>query len=153
MIKVIVPCCKQKFCFECIYDQLEKEEKCLCQKKLLIKDLQLLHTEEIPTDYEEKKKNIQSTKVRALLSHLTKLRNEDSTTKSVIYSQWTSLLDLLEIPLKENNFKFVRLDGCMSNEKKQKSLKKFHEDPTVTIFLVSLKAGFFYVIYYFDFLF
>ncbi|EFJ06156.1 hypothetical protein SELMODRAFT_448891 [Selaginella moellendorffii] len=54
----------------------------------------------------------ESSKVEALLHHLQTLSEAGS--KSVVFSQWTAFLDLLEIPLKRKNFCFVRLDGTLS---------------------------------------
>ena len=74
---------------------------------------------------------------------LLKLRSEDSSVKSVIVSQFTSLLTLLEIPLHANGFKFVHLDGKMSTKARSQAIEEF-SDPTKgspTIFLLSLKAG------------
>lgn len=38
--------------------------------------------------------------VDALMSNLLKLRNEDPTVKSLVVSQFTRFLDLLEVPLR-----------------------------------------------------
>jgi SNF2 family DNA or RNA helicase len=34
--------------------------------------------------------------------------------KIIIFSQWTSMLDIIELPLQENRIAFSRLDGSMS---------------------------------------
>mmetsp|Transcript_2208 Transcript_2208/g.8013 ORF Transcript_2208/g.8013 Transcript_2208/m.8013 type:complete len:349 (+) Transcript_2208:80-1126(+) len=61
--------------------------------------------------------------------------------KSIIFSQWTSMLDLLEGPLKKEGFQFRRLDGAMSLAARDKALMEFEEDPSVTVMLMSLKAA------------
>jgi hypothetical protein len=38
----------------------------------------------------------------------------NSTEKAIVFSQWTSMLDLLETPLKQAGFCYRRLDGTMS---------------------------------------
>ncbi|KAJ1549972.1 hypothetical protein HK405_001744 [Cladochytrium tenue] len=88
----------------------------------------------------------QSTKVRALVEDLVRVRKEDaelaqSPSKSVIFSQWTSVLDLLEAPLIEAGFKFHRLDGNMRRIERTMAMDQFKSDPEVTILLISLKAG------------
>ena len=75
----------------------------------------------------------------------------------IIFSQWTMMLDLVEIPLKKEyvplsllvscsilrsrNFKFLRLDGALSQPQREKVLDTFAKDGSVTIMLISLKAG------------
>ncbi|KAI7874992.1 hypothetical protein K492DRAFT_137057 [Lichtheimia hyalospora FSU 10163] len=65
-------------------------------------------------------------------------KNQD---KTIIFSQFTSMLDLLERPLRENEFKFVRFDGTMSVANRDKALGVFFEDPNCTVLLVSTKCG------------
>ncbi|KAB5515501.1 SNF2 family N-terminal domain-containing protein [Coniochaeta sp. 2T2.1] len=62
--------------------------------------------------------------------------------KTIIFSQWTALLDLLEIPLKnELGIKFARYDGGMSRTHRDASIARFIDNPDVKVLLVSLKAG------------
>ena len=77
------------------------------------------------------------------MNALIKLRSEDSSVKSVIVSQFTRLLTLLEIPLKANGFKFVRLVGKMSAKARSQAIEEFSDltAGSPTIFLLSLKAG------------
>ncbi len=60
---------------------------------------------------------------------------------SVIFSGWTTHLDLIQIALRDNNISYVRLDGRMSRTERAASLETFREDPTVTAILVSIAAG------------
>lgn len=52
-----------------------------------------------------------SAKTNRLMAELRRLREEDPKTKCVIFSQWTLMLDLVEIPLGMDGFQFLRLDG------------------------------------------
>jgi len=61
--------------------------------------------------------------------------------KSVVFSGWTSHLDLIQIALTDNHIPFVRLDGSMSRSARAQSLKTFDADPDVRVILVSLSAG------------
>lgn len=63
------------------------------------------------------------------------------TLNSVIFSGWTSHLDLIQIALEDNNIPYVRLDGKMSRVKRNASLDAFRDDPSVTVILVSIMAG------------
>lgn len=62
--------------------------------------------------------------------------------KSVIFSGWTSHLDLIEIALRNNNLRsFTRLDGTMSLASRGKALEKFATDDSITILLATIGAG------------
>jgi superfamily II DNA or RNA helicase len=59
--------------------------------------------------------------------------------KSLVFSQWTSMLDLLEPRLAERGYGTVRLDG--STRDRAAVVDRFQSDPDISVFLVSLKAG------------
>ena len=61
--------------------------------------------------------------------------------KTIIFSQFTSLLDLLEIPILEQRWDFRRYDGSMNSNARNQSVEEFTEKPNCKIMLVSLKAG------------
>jgi SNF2 family DNA or RNA helicase len=78
-----------------------------------------------------------SSKTELLLEALETAAAEEH--KSLVFSQWTSMLDLLEPKLAERGHRFVRLDGSTSD--RGSVVQKFQTDPTISVFLVSLKAG------------
>lgn len=82
-----------------------------------------------------------STKIEALMEELTKLRQEDHTIKSLVFSQFVSFLDLIHWRLRSAGFNCVKLDGRMTPEQRQAVIRTFMTVPQVTVFLVSLKAG------------
>ncbi|ODV96358.1 hypothetical protein PACTADRAFT_41696 [Pachysolen tannophilus NRRL Y-2460] len=82
-----------------------------------------------------------STKIEALVEELYKLRNDRQTIKSIVFSQFTSMLDLVEWRLKRAGFQTVKLQGSMSPQQRDNSIRYFMENPQVEVFLVSLKAG------------
>lgn len=51
------------------------------------------------------------------------------------------MLDLVETPLLKNDFKFVRLDGNVTQSNRQKAINSFNQNKDVRIFLISTKAG------------
>jgi hypothetical protein len=51
--------------------------------------------------------------------------------KAIVFSQWTSMLDLLEVPLKKAGFVFRRLDGTMSVAAREKAIADFETCPEV----------------------
>ena len=61
--------------------------------------------------------------------------------KAVVFSQWTSFLDLLAPALTAANIRHVRLDGSMVSAARAQALRAFQANADITVFLVSLKAG------------
>lgn len=51
--------------------------------------------------------------------------------KSIVFSQWTGMLDLLESCLKSNNIQYRRLDGTMPITARDKAVKDFNLLPEV----------------------
>ncbi|KAL4737090.1 SNF2 family N-terminal domain-containing protein [Aspergillus similis] len=82
-----------------------------------------------------------STKIEMLVYELYKLRSKKQTLKSIVFSQFTSMLQLVEWRLRRAGFNTVMLDGTMSPAQRQKSIDYFMNNVTVEVFLVSLKAG------------
>ena len=63
------------------------------------------------------------------------------TEKAIVFSQWTSMLDIVQESLIENKFIFRRLDGTMNLSARQEAIEDFTSNPEVTVMLVSLKAA------------
>jgi DNA repair protein RAD5 len=84
-----------------------------------------------------------SAKIAALLEHLSAL---PKTTKSVVFSQFTSFLDLISPQLNRHNIHHVRLDGTYTQKARGAVLKEFTaenaSDPNAPrVMLLSLRAG------------
>ncbi|XP_042030012.1 LOW QUALITY PROTEIN: DNA repair protein RAD5B-like [Salvia splendens] len=69
------------------------------------------------------------------------IRSSGSGEKSIVFSQRTSFLDLLEIPFKRKNIRFLRSDGKLAQKQRAKVLHEFAETAEKTVLLMSLKAG------------
>jgi SWI/SNF-related matrix-associated actin-dependent regulator of chromatin subfamily A3 len=80
-----------------------------------------------------------SSKIEALLEILNK--DQNNVNKSVVFSQWTSFLDLVALAFKEANIQFVRFDGNMLRNQRDKAINDFSNDPKIKVFLASLKCG------------
>ncbi|XP_030507242.2 helicase-like transcription factor CHR28 isoform X1 [Cannabis sativa] len=78
-----------------------------------------------------------------VLKHTTTYSNKpiEGPIKTIIFSQWTSMLDLVEDSLKQARIRYRRLDGTMSLVSRDKGVKDFNSNPEVTVMLMSLKAG------------
>lgn len=85
-----------------------------------------------------------SSKLDALLRHLRQSLGEKTHTgepiKSVVFSQFTTFLDLIEVALTIEGIPFTRLDGTQSQVQREKALKEFREGD-ITVMLISLRAG------------
>lgn len=82
-----------------------------------------------------------STKIEMLVYDLYKLRSKKQTHKSIVFSQFTSMLQLVEWRLRRAGFNTVMLDGSMTPAQRQSSIDHFMNNVDVEVFLVSLKAG------------
>ncbi|EME43955.1 hypothetical protein DOTSEDRAFT_130915 [Dothistroma septosporum NZE10] len=59
----------------------------------------------------------------------------------LVFSQFTTLMDILEAVLEELKIKFMRLDGSTKMNERQDMIDQFYEDETITVFMLSTKAG------------
>ena len=79
-----------------------------------------------------------STKIRKLLKIL---QHDSHTHKYIIFSFFTSMLDLLEPFLVSHNLPFTRYDGSMRNDLREASLDRLRNHSGTRILLCSLRAG------------
>jgi len=82
-----------------------------------------------------------SSKIEALVHDLHELRSKNMSSKSIIFSQFTTMLQLVEWRLRRAGITTVMLDGSMTPAQRQASINHFMTDVNVECFLVSLKAG------------
>lgn len=76
-------------------------------------------------------------KMELLLTDITTIISEGG--KALVYSQFTSMLQLIATALRERSIPFVYMDG--STIDRAAPVTQFQENPTVPLFLISLKAG------------
>jgi DNA repair protein RAD5 len=82
-----------------------------------------------------------SAKTQALLSHLKMTRKTEPLAKTVVFSQFTSFLDLIEPALTRDHIPFLRFDGSISQKARATILQEFSSSPTPYVLLLSLRAG------------
>ncbi|XP_066321736.1 LOW QUALITY PROTEIN: DNA repair protein RAD5A-like [Miscanthus floridulus] len=137
---VLTPCA-HRLCRECLLSSWRSATAGLCpvcRKSMSKQDLITAPTDNrFQIDVE--KNWVESSKISALLQELEVLRSSGA--KSIVFSQWTAFLDLLQIPLSRNNFSFARLDGTLNLQQREKVIKEFSEDKGILVLLMSLKAG------------
>ncbi|KAK2758231.1 hypothetical protein FQN54_004075 [Arachnomyces sp. PD_36] len=169
-IAVMLPCC-DVLCMDCFkplqatFDQvveIGKPLKCLfCEGTIPASYSHITpagfekYQESLASDKLTKKKAKSDgvyekphSKTKALIGYLWKsaeISNQNPNEppiKSVVFSSWTSHLDLIEIALTDRGMDgFTRLDGSMTLKNRHKALDTFRDDPSVTILLITLGAG------------
>ncbi|MFA6238898.1 MAG: DEAD/DEAH box helicase [Bacteriovorax sp.] len=83
-------------------------------------------------------KNIDSTKIEFLMETLETILEEGQ--QAIIFSQFTTYLDIIQHYFREKHWKFSRIDGSQSINKRQEQVDLFQSQKN-PIFLISLKAG------------
>jgi superfamily II DNA or RNA helicase len=61
--------------------------------------------------------------------------------KALVFSQFTSMLQLIRAALDERGIPYLYLDGSVAAEARKEGVKQFQEDDGMRVFLISLKAG------------
>ncbi|KAG7842720.1 hypothetical protein KL941_005096 [Ogataea angusta] len=87
-----------------------------------------------------------SSKTNALLSHLQQIYEECPGDHVIVFSQFTTFLDLVEKELRsyKSKFRTLKFDGRMNVDQRQATLNEFNTktvDGKITVLLISLKAG------------
>uniref|UniRef100_A0A4W6E0A2 Helicase like transcription factor n=1 Tax=Lates calcarifer TaxID=8187 RepID=A0A4W6E0A2_LATCA len=134
----VITHCAHVYCRPCIAQVISTEQnvaRCpLCRSEIKTSELVEFPQEEMEEENgTSSEKWRTSSKVQALMGNLLRLRCEDSSIKFLVVSQFTRFLTILEAPLREHGFSFVRLDGTMSQK------RRTQDSPA--IMLLSLKAG------------
>ncbi|XP_052036706.1 helicase-like transcription factor isoform X1 [Apodemus sylvaticus] len=149
----VITHCAHVFCKPCICQVIQSEQphaKCpLCRNNIHRDNLLECPPEELACDSDsdsDKQSSVEwtsSSKINALMHALIELRTKNPNIKSLVVSQFTTFLSLIETPLKNSGFVFTRLDGSMPQKKRVESIQCFQntEAGSPTIMLLSLKAG------------
>ena len=77
-----------------------------------------------------------STKLAYLEGPLGEL-NAEKDRKIVLFSEWTTMLDLIETILKKLKMQFVRLDGSVPQKKRAQLVHTFRQDPDCRLFMTT----------------
>jgi SNF2 family DNA or RNA helicase len=86
--------------------------------------------------------DIQSPIISTKIRHLLRILHRDSAKhKYIIFSFFTSMLDLIEPFLRRDNLTFTRYDGSMKNDLREASLDRLRNHHKTRILLCSLRAG------------
>ena len=77
-----------------------------------------------------------STKLERLQELLEELAAEEER-KIVLFSEWTTMLGLIERQIRRIRLDYVRLDGSVPQKKRQQLVHQFQRDPTCRVFLTT----------------
>ncbi|CAL9760025.1 unnamed protein product [Musa acuminata subsp. burmannicoides] len=147
-LKTVITCCAHIFCQACILKTLKHlNASCpICRHPLSKTDLFVVPPTKSTIDDGSKtclSNRPLSSKVSFLLKLLLASKEQNPSTKSVVFSQFRKMLILLQEPLKDAGFVILRLDGAMSTKRRAEVIKRFGKcgpgEPTVL--LASLKAA------------
>ena len=143
--------CKHDFCRECAKSYLKSTAEPDCPQCHIPLSIDLEQPEMEQDEAQVKKSSIinrikmenwtSSSKIELLVHDLHKLRSDNASHKSIIFSQFTTMLQLIEWRLRRAGITTVMLDGSMSPAQRQASINHFMKNVDVECFLVSLKAG------------
>jgi SNF2 family DNA or RNA helicase len=90
-----------------------------------------------PALIDGKRRGEKSAKIEELLARIEEIREEGS--KALVFSQFTSLLDLVRERLREKKIDHEYLDGATRD--RRGPVERFQHDEKCGLFLISLKAG------------
>ncbi|KAJ3050148.1 hypothetical protein HK097_008860 [Rhizophlyctis rosea] len=84
---------------------------------------------------------ISSTKIDKMMAILEETRKNHPGEKTIIFSQFTGMLDMLDVPLTRNGYEYERYDGSMSAIQRDQAVKNLANKANKTVMLVSMKCG------------
>ncbi|RGP62627.1 hypothetical protein FSPOR_9206 [Fusarium sporotrichioides] len=130
--------CHRLWCAECFNSPTYGTSLCYCEplcpsielhigSRKLARNLQL----------SSKRQNF-PTKIQALV---TDLRQQPNGNKSIVFSFWTSTLDLAHAALRADRVPCVQVDGTVPEKKRRDIFDRFRSDSSVQVLLLSLSCG------------
>ena len=149
LLEPVITPCSHIFCKPCIATVIvQVNTLCpLCRGSISTQTLVELPQQEAETTEHDKKDNevtlsdgnaAPGPKIAALLERLASCDQRD---KHVVFSQFRSMLNLVENGLRDAGIEYFRLDGSTPSNARVAMLKAFSESGGKRVFLVSLKAG------------
>ncbi|KAM3931910.1 E3 ubiquitin-protein ligase SHPRH isoform 1-T3 [Leptodactylus fuscus] len=140
--------CGHCFCNECvaiIIDQYsvgtrKSAIKCaICRQTTSHKEISYVFTSEAANEEKDiPVKGSHSTKVEAVVRTLMKIQSLDPGAKSLVFSTWQDVLDIIAKALQDNSLVFSQINGI---QKFQENLSAFKYDPKINILLLPLHTG------------
>ncbi|PWY85763.1 hypothetical protein BO94DRAFT_566501 [Aspergillus sclerotioniger CBS 115572] len=138
----VITACAHAFDCGCIEQVIERQHKCpMCRAEIQDTSTLVSPTVEMgeSIDTVVADPDNPSSKIEALIKILT-AQGQAPGTKTVVFSQWTSFLNLIEPHLQRHGIGFARIDGKMTSINRDNSTLRFSTDPTCTVLLASLSV-------------
>ncbi|XP_057455866.1 ATP-dependent helicase rhp16-like [Lotus japonicus] len=153
----VVTSCEHVFCNACLVDFSASMDPVLCPSCSLPITVEITSSKDVSGKsndtaikgfrsssilYKIELENFQtSTKIEALREEIYFMIQRDGSAKGIVFSQFTSFLDLINYSLVKSGVSCVQLNGSMSLTARDAAIKRFNDDPDCRIFLLSLKAA------------
>ena len=141
----VITACAHSFGFECIERVVETQHRCpMCRAEPLELESLVSTKEEmgsestLSAEQADIDPESSSSKVEALLNILLSTQKSKPGTKTIIFSQWTSFLDIVQAKLKAQKLVVARIDGTMRATARDDAMTALQDDPECTIMLASL---------------
>lgn len=138
----IITACGHAFDRCCIEKVVERQHKCpMCRSEIKDASTLVSPAAELGEDADSAvgAPDDPSSKIEALIKILT-AQGQVPDTRTVVFSQWTSFLDIVEPHLRANGIGFARIDGRMDSIKRDQSTRTFSNDPNCKVLLASLSV-------------
>ncbi|KAF2716851.1 SNF2 family DNA-dependent ATPase domain-containing protein [Polychaeton citri CBS 116435] len=135
----VITACAHPFGRSCIEQVIETQHKCPMCRAELRDAMKLVEPANEHGDEEVDRKmdiSASSTKLEALVKILN--ASKSSRDKTIVFSQWTRFLDIIETRLQKEGYKYCRIDGTMPAAKRDLALHALEYDDDCTIMLASL---------------
>lgn len=135
----MITTCGHSFGQECISKVIEQQKKCpMCRAELLDESCLVPPANECGDEKADDEMDLtqSSSKLETLIQILGATKTKGD--KTVIFSQWTRFLDIVQARLDREGYKYCRLDGTMSAGKRDAALRSLEKDPSCTVMLASL---------------
>ena len=137
----VITHCAHVFGNDCIKRVIETQHKCPMCRAELKDEMCLVQPVAEFGDTADQDQDIDfdtsSSKIEVLLSIL-KASHRKEGTKLILFSQWTSFLDIVQKQLDEHGYHYTRIDGKMPAARRDEALRALESDPECTIMLASL---------------
>lgn len=83
-----------------------------------------------------------SSKIIQLLTCIRQMEKEDATFRFILFSQWTSTLDMIGNVFQKENIQYSQLDGRIKSiHARSKIVNKFNTDKNIKVLLLSYQCG------------
>jgi SWI/SNF-related matrix-associated actin-dependent regulator of chromatin subfamily A3 len=138
----VITACAHAFDRSCIEQVIERQHKCpLCRSDIKDTNNLVSPATELGEDAGgvEVDPDAPSSKIEALIKILS-AKGQAAGTKTVVFSQWTSFLDIIEPHLKRHGIQFTRIDGKLPSNKRDQAITQFSNAPNCTVLLASLNV-------------